>query len=120
MKTLSLGDLEFDAARRIVAKNGSLLKLSPKEFDVLFTLAAHPGRALTHTEILTEVWGADRSEDTRRLRVYIGRLREKIEVHPEDPQLIVTQPGVGYGMIANGRGAFTSSLASRRCRCRSR
>jgi two-component system KDP operon response regulator KdpE len=59
-------------------------------------LARHAGRVLTHKQILTAVWGPAHTEDTQYLRVYIGQLRQKIEAQPDDPELILTEPGIGY------------------------
>ena len=55
-----------------------------------------PGRVLTHKQILTAVWGPAHTEDTQYLRVYIGQLRQKIEEYPDDPVIILTEPGIGY------------------------
>jgi two-component system KDP operon response regulator KdpE len=93
---LRVGDVEIDNVRRKVARAGSEVKLTPKEYELLSFLARHAGRVLTHRQILTAVWGPAHTEDTQYLRVYIGQLREKIEKQPHDPQVIVTEPGVGY------------------------
>ena len=63
---------------------------------MLSFLAKHAGRVLTHKQILTAVWGPAHTEDTQYLRVYIGQLRQKVEEHPDDPQIILTEPGIGY------------------------
>ncbi|MDB5579092.1 MAG: two component transcriptional regulator, winged helix family, partial [Bradyrhizobium sp.] len=59
-------------------------------------LGKHAGRVLTHKQILTAVWGPAHAEDTQYLRVYVGQLRQKIEEHPDDPHIILTEPGIGY------------------------
>jgi len=59
-------------------------------------LAGHAGRVLTHRQILTKIWGPAHVEDVAYLRVFIGQLRQKIEVSPSEPKLIITEPGVGY------------------------
>jgi two-component system, OmpR family, KDP operon response regulator KdpE len=79
-----------------VTRAGRELKLTPKEFELLFFLARHAGKVLTHRQILTAVWGPAHAGDTQYLRVYVGQLRSKIEARPDDPRLIVTEPGVGY------------------------
>jgi len=79
-----------------VAKAGSLIHLTPKEFDLLVILARHSGRVVTHRHILKTVWGPAHVEDTQYLRVFIGQLRQKIETTPDAPTLIQTEPGVGY------------------------
>jgi two-component system KDP operon response regulator KdpE len=94
--TLSFGPLQIDKTAHRVLKSGQAIKLTPKEFELLSLLAAHPGRVLTHRQILTKVWGPAHVEDVAYLRVFIGQLRQKIEDSPGDPQLIRTVPGVGY------------------------
>lgn len=98
---LRVGGIEIDSVRHLVTKHGSEAKLTPKEFDLLSFLARHSGRVVTHRQILTAVWGPAHTEDTQYLRVYIGQLRQKIEEHPDDPQIILTEPGIGY-RIAEG------------------
>ncbi|MGJ0426236.1 response regulator [Methylocystis sp.] len=90
------GDLAVDFSKRLVTKNGSVVKLTPKEYDVLTALARHPERLLTHRQILTAVWGPAHQEDTQYLRVFIGQLRAKIEDDPSSPRVLLTEPGVGY------------------------
>ncbi|PWB83637.1 MAG: DNA-binding response regulator [Methylocystaceae bacterium] len=85
-----------DMTRRLVTKNGQAIKLTPKEYDLLTTLARHPGRLLTHRQILSAVWGPAHQEDTQYLRVFVGQLRAKIEDDAAAPQIILTEPGVGY------------------------
>lgn len=94
--TLSFGPLQIDKAAHRVMKSGQTIKLTPKEFELLSLLAAYPGRVLTHRHILMKIWGPAHVEDVAYLRVFIGQLRQKIEDSPSDPQLIRTEPGVGY------------------------
>jgi two-component system KDP operon response regulator KdpE len=98
---LRTGDLEVDAVRQRATRAGAELKLTPKEFELLSFLARHPGRVLTHKQILTAVWGPAHTEDTQYLRVYVGQLRQKIEERPDDPRLILTEPGIGYRISEN-------------------
>ncbi len=72
------------------------MKLTPKEFELLSFLARHAGRVVTHKQILSAVWGPAHLEDTQYLRVYVGQLRQKIESEPDDPKIILTEPGIGY------------------------
>jgi two-component system KDP operon response regulator KdpE len=72
------------------------IKLTPKEFELLAFLARHAGRVVTHRQILTAVWGPAHADDTQYLRVYVGQLRQKIEERPDDPQIVLTEPGIGY------------------------
>ncbi len=80
-------------------RDETIVKLTPKEYDLLSTLVRHAGRVLTHRQILSEVWGPAHAEDTQYLRVFIGQLRGKIERDPSAPQIIRTEPGVGYRMV---------------------
>jgi len=88
------GDLTVDLVRRVVAVRGEEVKLSPREYDLLRLLVAHAGKVLTHKFILREVWGGE--TDVQYLRIYIRALRQKIEANPEQPQLVLTEQGVGY------------------------
>jgi two-component system, OmpR family, KDP operon response regulator KdpE len=93
---LKLGDLEIDSVRRRVVRAGQEIKLTPKEFELLSLLARHAGAVITHKQVLAAVWGPAHTEDTQYLRVYIGHLRQKIEDNPDDPKIIITEPGIGY------------------------
>ena len=98
---LRVGNLEVDAVRHRATRGGAELKLTPKEFELLSFLAKHPGRVVTHKQILTAVWGPAHTEDTQYLRVYIGQLRQKVEEHPDDPKIVLTEPGIGYRIAEN-------------------
>jgi two-component system KDP operon response regulator KdpE len=89
-------DLEIDNVRHRVTCADAEVKLTPKEFELLFFLARHAGKVLTHRQILTAVWGPAHAADTQYLRVYIGQLRQKIEKDAADPSVIITEPGIGY------------------------
>lgn len=91
--------LLVDLATRRVTMNGRELKLSVTEYNLLRFLVRHAGKVLTHRQILREVWGPGHDEHTHYLRVYIAHLREKIESDPSRPELIITEPGVGYRLI---------------------
>jgi two-component system KDP operon response regulator KdpE len=95
-KVVTVGDLVIDLPRRLVTRAGEVLRLSPKEYDLLARLAEADGKVLTHKELLVSVWGPAHAEDTQYLRVFIGQLRQKIEVDPATPRLILTLPGIGY------------------------
>ena len=99
---VKVGDVEIDNVRHRVTRGGQDVKLSPKEFDLLSFLARHAGMVVTHKQILAAVWGAAHTEDTQYLRVYIGHLRQKIEADPDDPRVIVTEPGIGYRIAEDG------------------
>jgi two-component system KDP operon response regulator KdpE len=89
------GDLSIDFTRREVRLMGDLMKLSPKEYDLLRTLAEHAGRVVTHRRLLLAGWG-DPETDAQYLRSYIALLRQKLEEDPAEPRLVLTEPGVGY------------------------
>jgi len=97
---LTFGDVQIDLARRIVTRGGEGVKLTPTEYALLRLLALHAGRVLTHRQILKEVWGPQYVDETHYLRVYFAQLRQKLEANPALPRLIVTEPGVGYRLVA--------------------
>lgn len=88
------GGLAVDLVKRIVRVDGSEVKLSPKEYDILRVLTQHAGKVLTHQFLLKQVWGA--AADVQYLRVYVRQLRHKIEKIPDQPFYITTETGVGY------------------------
>ena len=92
------GDLEIDFEQRRTWKNGVPIKLSPTEFELLQELALHPGKIFTHEALLKRVWGTEYHSESEYLRVYIGRLRRKLENDPSRPTHILTEPGIGYYM----------------------
>jgi two-component system KDP operon response regulator KdpE len=93
------GRLLVDLASRRVTVNGQDLKLTGTEYNLLRLLVRHAGKVITHRQLLREVWGAGHEEHTHYLRVYMARLREKIESDPARPELIVTESGVGYRLL---------------------
>ncbi len=90
------GSIQIDLSRRIVTRDGAEVHLSKREWGLLAFLASQPDHVLTHKQILKEVWGPAHGEDTAYLRVYVNQLRQKLEVDPSTPTLIVTDAGVGY------------------------
>jgi two-component system, OmpR family, KDP operon response regulator KdpE len=92
------GDLALDLVRRKVMVGDREVRLSPRAYEVLRLLAARAGKVLTHKFILDEVW--DGATDVQYLRVYVRTLRKKIEADPDRPELILTEPGVGYRLRA--------------------
>lgn len=92
------GDLSVDLVRRIVKVSGKEVKLSPKEYELLRILVQHAGKVLTHRFLLGQLW--DELTDAQYLRVYVRQLRQKIEVDPERPQLVLTETGIGYRLRA--------------------
>ena len=94
--TIDTHELAIDLAARRVRRAGKDIHFTPTEFNLLAELASHPGEALTHDALLTRVWGPEYRYETQYLKVYIGRLRDKVEPAPEEPTLIQTVRGVGY------------------------
>jgi two-component system KDP operon response regulator KdpE len=90
------GPITIDLPAHVVTRDGVEVHLTPTEFDLLRTLAVNAGKVLTHRQILEQVWGDYASDNARQLRVYINYLRRKLEVDPTSPQIILTEPGVGY------------------------
>jgi two-component system, OmpR family, KDP operon response regulator KdpE len=90
------GELVLDPAAHTVTKRGELLRLTPTEFDLLHDLIRHSGRVLTHRELLQRVWGSEYGDEAEYLRVYIRRLRHKIETDPLNPRHLLTEHSLGY------------------------
>ncbi len=93
---LRFANIEIDLAERIVRKAGEELHLTPKEYALLAALAAHPGRVITHAQLLKGIWGPAHVEDIEYLRVTARALRVKVEPDPSRPCHIRNEPGIGY------------------------
>ncbi|MHB0875778.1 MAG: response regulator [Anaerolineae bacterium] len=93
------GRLTVDLPRRTVQVEGRPVKLTATEYSLLRLMVQHAGRVLTHRQILREVWGPQYEEETQYLRVYVAQLRRKLEANPANPELILTEPGVGYRLV---------------------
>jgi two-component system KDP operon response regulator KdpE len=94
--TVTIGPLTIDLATRIVSLKGQRLTLTPKEYRLLQVLAQHAGNVVTHQHLLKEVWGSIHVHDTHYLRIFVRKLRQKIEPHPDSPKILITELGVGY------------------------
>ena len=93
---LFLGEVQINfATRRVAAKDGEV-RLTPKEFELLRFLAAHPNVPLPHARLLQAVWGPDYGQEVEYLRVFINQLRKKIEPNPAKPRYLLTEPWIGY------------------------
>jgi two-component system KDP operon response regulator KdpE len=90
------GPLRIDFAAHTVRAQQRDVKLTPTEFELLKVLAENAGKVLTHRFLLQKVWGPEYGEEAEYLRVYIGQLRKKLEEDPARPQIILTEPGIGY------------------------
>lgn len=93
---MQFGELTIDFAARTVARGSTTSHLTPKELDLLRHLTQHANQAVSHRELLQAVWGPDYGDQVDYLRVVIKNLRKKIELNPEDPRYIKTEPWMGY------------------------
>jgi two-component system, OmpR family, KDP operon response regulator KdpE len=93
---ISVSGLQVDLANHMVSKNGAQISLTPTEYDILKVLVQHAGKVMTHQQIILKVWGSGYAEEAHLLRVNISNLRRKIESNPTRPELVITEPGVGY------------------------
>ena len=94
------GDLRIDLAAHSVLRRGELLHLTPTEFKLLARLVRSAGRVVTHRQLLLDVWGPEFTEHTHYLRLYMAKLRAKIERDPAEPRHLLTETGVGYRLAA--------------------
>ncbi len=97
---IRIGELSIDVPNRTVLKDGSRVKLSPHEFDLLRVLAQNRGKLLTHRMLLREVWGPAYQVEAHYIHVYVSNLRRKIEPDPSRPRYLLTEPGAGYRLVA--------------------
>ena len=99
LKVVRFGDVEVDLVRRVVRRDGREVKLTAKEQALLRLLAVNAGKVITHRQILRELWGPKAEEQTQYLRVYLGRLRQKLEATPNRPRYLKTESGIGYRLV---------------------
>lgn len=97
---LEFGDVELERATREVRKAGIELRLTAKEFDLLWFLASHPRRVFSRDQLMTRVWGYTAALDTGTVTVHVRRLREKVEDDPSEPRYLETVWGIGYRLAA--------------------
>jgi two-component system KDP operon response regulator KdpE len=93
---IEIGPLTIDLGTRRVSLNGTRLVLTPKEYRLLQVLTQHGGNVVTHQHLLREVWGSTHVNDTHYLRMFVRKLRQKIEADPTRPRVLLTELGVGY------------------------
>ena len=96
---------------RAVTLNGARLTLTPKEYRLLQVLAQHAGNVVTHQHLLKEVWGSIHVHDTHYLRIFVRKLRQKIEPHPDSPKILMTELGVGYRLAQSGEAESSYAAA---------
>ena len=110
---VKVGPLTIDLGLRAVTLNDKRLTLTPKEYRLLQVLAQHAGNVVTHQHLLKEVWGTIHVHDTHYLRIFVRKLRQKIEPHPDSPRILVTELGVGYRLAQDenegDNGAWSGS-----------
>ena len=95
-EVIEVDDLRLDLARRTVNAHGQPVQLTYVEFELLRTLAGHPGRVYSRQQLLEALWGSADYRDPRTIDVHVRHLREKIETDPSEPEFIFTVRGVGY------------------------
>jgi len=96
------GEVEVNRKARIVRRAGAEVHLTPIEYRLLLVLIANVGRVMTHRQLLREVWGPSHTEQSHYLRIYMGHLRQKLEVDPAQPRHLLTETAVGYRLLAEG------------------
>ena len=99
LKVVKFGDVEVDLVRRIVLRGGQEVRLTAKEQALLRLLVVNAGKVITYRQILRELWGPNAEEQTQYLRVYMGRLRLKLETEPNRPRYLRTESGIGYRLV---------------------
>ena len=100
MPVVRIGAIEIDLGARLVRKGGEEVHLTPKEFGFLAELAKHPGKVVTHSQLIRTVWGPRHERDVEYLRVAARGVRRKLEDDPAMPSAIRNEPGVGYRLMA--------------------
>jgi two-component system, OmpR family, KDP operon response regulator KdpE len=98
---IKFGPLAIDFAARAVSINDQRVTLTPKEYRLLQVLAQHSGNVVTHQFLLREVWGNEHVDDTHYLRIFVRKLRRKVEADPTQPRILLTELGVGYRLVAS-------------------
>jgi two-component system KDP operon response regulator KdpE len=101
LPTVRFGPVEFDMERNIITKGGSPVRLSAKEHAFLRLLASNPGKVITHTQILRDIWGPGSVAHTAYLHVYMSKLRTKLEDDPSAPKYLLTEPSVGFMLLVD-------------------
>lgn len=98
--TFRTANLSVDLAHRAVRVSGEQVHLTPTEYELLKALITHANKLLTEEMLLRQVWGPEYGSEGHYLHVYIARLRKKLEIDPRQPRFLVTEPGVGYRLLA--------------------
>jgi len=98
---MHFGTIEVDLMKRRVTKETQPVKLTAREYDLLRLLVVHRDKVLTHRHILNELWGPKMEGQTHYLRVFMMRLRRKLEDEPDTPKYLLTESGIGYRLVSN-------------------
>src|SRR5262249_18543534 len=109
------GPLSLDLATGVVMLDGKRVRLTRKEYSLLRALAARAGLAVTHEQLLADIWGADQVNKTQYLRVLVRQLRSKIEADPARPKILTTDSGTGYRLecsLDDGESGVTENAAA--------
>jgi len=109
---VKFGPLSIDFAARAVFINEQRVTLTPKEYRLLQMLAQHSGNVVTHQYLLREVWGNEHLDDTHYLRIFVRKLRRKIEADPTQPRILLTELGVGYRLVMSDPPVSASAVSS--------
>jgi two-component system KDP operon response regulator KdpE len=110
-RILKAGDVEIDLDRRTVSRGGEPVDLTRTEWLLLQSLAANHGKVMMNAELLSKVWGPEYRDDVQYLRVWISRLRAKIEENPSEPAIVKTRPGIGYMLEAESTDGIAAATA---------
>jgi two-component system KDP operon response regulator KdpE len=97
--TLTVGDLQLDLYGPNVSVRQTGMKLAPKEHELLRLLMTHAGKVLTHDYILRNIWHGDNANNIQYLRIYVSSIRQKIELDPKRPRILLTEQGIGYTIV---------------------
>jgi two-component system KDP operon response regulator KdpE len=95
------GELKVDLSKRQVFVSNKEIKITPTEYHILFILIQHAGLVVTHKHLLKNVWGTSYLDNQHYLRIYMRRLRHKIEENPTQPRYLLTETGIGYRLLNN-------------------
>jgi len=93
---IEFGEVQVDFSKRTVLRRGEVVHLTPIEYKLLSALLSHPGKVITQKALLKDVWGPTFTESGHYLRIYVGHLRQKLEIDPTQPKHFITEIGVGY------------------------
>ena len=98
---LRFGNITLNLSARLVTRENQAVKLTSTEYALLRLFVQHAGKVLTHRQVLREVWGPEHEQKTQYLRVYVQRLRDKLEPNPDSPVFFLTESGIGYRFSAS-------------------